>query len=72
MIELILDPYCQNCPEFEPEVDKDIREYRSYDMRDKHEEKLFTECDTKIICKHKLRCYSMRNHIRKELEKRED
>lgn len=68
MIELRLDPYCDNCPEFEPVVDRDIREYTNFDMRCGEEIK-FTECDTTIICAHKLRCYSMRNHIKKELEK---
>jgi hypothetical protein len=71
MIELRADPYCQNCPEFEPVVDRDIREYTNFDIRDRGE-KIFTECDTTIICAHKLRCYSMRNHIKRELETKEE
>lgn len=66
MIELTIDPYCQNCPEFEPDVDKDIRTYRSSDFR------LIgpiTECDTTITCKHALRCKSMVRQLKKEQEK---
>jgi hypothetical protein len=66
MIELTIDPYCQNCPEFEPHVDKDIRTYRSSDFR------LIdpvTECDTTITCKHNLRCASMMRQLKKEQEK---
>lgn len=67
MIELVLDPYCQNCPEFEPVVDKDIREFTGFDIGNR-EEKTFTECNTRILCEHKFRCLSMRNHIKKEIE----
>ena len=66
MIKLTVDPYCENCPEFEPDVDKDIHTYRSSDFR------LIgtvAECDTTITCKHKLRCESMIRQLKKEQEK---
>jgi hypothetical protein len=66
MIELILDSYCQNCPEFEPEVDMDIRTCTTSDFR---LEDPITICDTTITCKHKLRCKSMVRQLKKEQEK---
>jgi hypothetical protein len=66
MIELTIDPYCQNCPEFEPDVDKNVYTLNSMDFR---LEDPITKCDTTITCKHKLRCKSMMRQLKKEQEK---
>lgn len=62
MITLDVDQWCNNCPEFEAEVDKDT--YLSNDFM--VEEKPIYTTDTKITCKHRQRCRSMV----KELENR--
>lgn len=52
-IELKVDPFCENCPEFEPDVDKDIIHY----------ELQGDKCYTTIKCEHQGRCKSMYMHL---------
>ena len=68
MIELIVNSYCNDCPEFEPDVDKNVFTWESFDFRDEP----VTKCDTKITCKHKPRCESMIRQLKKEQVKQNE
>lgn len=50
MINLEVQKYCENCPEFEADVDK--TSYISSSMQSIHE----SFCNTVITCKHRERC----------------
>lgn len=68
MIELNVESYCQNCPEFEPYVTKDD-EVRTYaDPVDFGAVKEIHFCDTRIYCKHRGRCASIYNRAREEMK----
>lgn len=54
MIELIVADYCNNCVEFEPEVNTYSSDSDAYTM---------------ISCVHKRRCCEMIQHLKKELKK---
>lgn len=56
MIELQVKDYCQNCPDFEPTVDKEL----SY-ADNKVVYSLMTVC-----CKNASRCERIYKHIKKE------
>lgn len=69
MIELKLESYCQNCPEFEPHVDKtvdtrtvtDPYDYQfmpttCFGAKDYKEETIYT---THICCQHRRVCASI-------------
>lgn len=58
MIELQVKDYCQNCPDFEPTVDKKL----SY-ADDEVIYSLMTVC-----CKNALRCERMHKYIKKEYQ----
>lgn len=60
MISLNIDVYCENCDEFEPDVNK---------MRISADYKEFH--DTVITCIHSNRCKSIANCIKEESEKKE-
>ena len=55
MIELRVAKYCNNCDEFEPDVDK------TYTFG--------SGAYTTISCVHERRCYEMIQHLKKELKK---
>lgn len=59
MIELKTKGYCQNCPEFEPDVESISVEdlYGGYTV------------DQYVMCKHRCRCESIANFIRKEIQR---
>lgn len=61
MISLYVKNYCHNCPEFEPDVEKDTIYSENYLM-----EKRTTHTQTYIYCKHKDRCESMIKFLKKE------
>ena len=52
MIELKVEDYCQDCKEFEPEVDTYIGMTCGYEF-----------CNHTISCKHKQRCSEIYFHI---------
>lgn len=56
MIELSVEDYCQECPEFDPEVNRSI--IRSWD-----DSKLFLS--TNVFCKYAQRCKAMEKHFSK-------
>lgn len=53
MINLIVDEYCQHCPEFEPNVEKT-------NLYDGFGDSI---CDTEITCIHRERCRSIKEYI---------
>lgn len=57
MITLKVEDYCHNCPEFEPDVDKNTTEYFESDsMSFMRREKRTVMCETTVTCEHRLRC----------------
>jgi len=60
MISLEVEPYCQNCPNFEPDVHKDIA---SLNIGNKD----IIKCtNTIIICNNKFKCNELKQFIEKE------
>lgn len=55
MITLKVEDYCQNCPEFDPDVDKDRYETIDYDMRARSSDRVVF-CSTTVTCQHRHRC----------------
>lgn len=58
MIQLVLSDYCNDCPEFEPDV---VREHICG-----------AECITHIHCIHEYRCLSIYKRIKREFEESKD
>ena len=57
MITLKVEEYCHNCPEFEPDVDKNEVEYFESDPTSfMRQEKRTVMCDTTVTCQHRNRC----------------
>lgn len=54
MINLEVQFYCQNCPDFEPEVEQ---------------EQFYDYINTIIRCKHRIRCKTIYDYITKQKEK---
>ena len=59
MIELKVKGYCQNCQEFEPDVETISAEYLygGYTL------------DQYVMCQHRCRCESIADFIRKEIQR---
>lgn len=58
MIELYVVDYCQDCREFEPEVEK--TDISSWGGPVKH--------DTLILCKHRYRCNDMVDYLESRMK----
>lgn len=58
MIKLVVEPYCQNCKEFEPDFEKQIlySDLKRMEM-----------CNTVIFCHHRDRCNWAIDHYQKEV-----
>ena len=58
MIVLKVEEYCHNCPEFEPDVDKDKVEVESisFSLSDFDGQTRKLMCNTTIACEHRHRC----------------
>lgn len=71
MINVQVPNYCQNCPEFEPVVKKELRDFTRFSVRDNDYvgEKY---CDTTITCVHAERCWAIHKYIQKEEKKKND
>jgi len=54
MITLNIQKYCDNCPEFEPDVFK--RTTHTFDDA-------LTQTDTVISCKHQDRCHEIKKYL---------
>lgn len=68
MIRLSVEDYCQDCPEFEIDVQVDETVYHGVSMStgEKFEEKSIQRT---IRCKHKERCRLIAKHISEKLSK---
>ena len=62
MIKLEIDEYCDNCPQFDAHVEKDV-------LFAGHSKKYF---NTNITCEHKDKCRCLKDMIEKETKKRND
>lgn len=72
MIKLELKPYCENCPDFEPDVDKKeetltCQNYVGF-MADTT---VIHKCDTTIRCKNRNKCRCIMEHLTQENKKGE-
>lgn len=63
MITLKVEAYCQNCIDFEPEVDKDGITYECSDFTSSGTRSR-TFCETLITCKHAQRCACIKDYIK--------
>lgn len=66
MIKLKIEEYCNNCPDFEPEVEKDVAKIaepsESYHTGPK------VRVTTNIYCKRRLCCRCLRDSIKKHVD----
>ena len=62
MIYLNVNDYCQDCPEFEAHVEKDILKYEDFTSDKAH----LVGVNTNISCEHRDRCEEIRKFIEKE------
>lgn len=60
MIELKLEPYCENCAQFEAEVKK--HNYCTSGDRS------ITVNETSILCKNRNLCRNLKNYLKREAE----
>lgn len=67
MIELKVAGFCNNCPEFEPEVDRDI--LYSHNFFGEREEQMVL---TKVTCIHEHRCRSMVDFLETQRKEKSD
>ena len=68
MINLKVDSYCHNCPEFEADVKKES--FVADDLDDIHNyviERTIT--NTSVTCKHRTRCLGMVEYLKGEIER---
>ena len=76
MIQLFIEDYCHNCPDFEPDIDKNKLRFTDDDTDWMIELNIPFDpcpiCETNIRCKHRKRCKSMMRHLEKELKKEND
>ncbi len=59
MIMLNIDNYCNNCNEFDADVEKDIVVLHNDDKNLNQ----VCKCNTTITCKHRFRCQSIRGYL---------
>lgn len=71
MIKLEVETYCQTCPEFEPDVEKDVEERMYYDSF-WFDSKTVSICNTIVRCKHRNRCASIHDDIEKKIRKEQE
>lgn len=63
MIELHISEYCENCSEFEPDVEKIAVNSYGFGPPIKH--------DTLITCKHKYRCNDLVGYLENRMKEKE-
>ena len=61
MIKLIVEPYCDNCPEFEAHVDRESFRIEQFDL-----EETIIENHTIITCEHREKCHGMKDWLAKQ------
>lgn len=60
MIRIDIQPYCDDCLDFTPDVDSPV----SYDA----DRRIVRQSDTIIHCKYRNRCKNMVRYLQKQLE----
>lgn len=58
MITLDIDDYCNNCNEFDADVEKDIVVLNNIQKSNQT-----CKCNTTITCKHRFRCQNIRGYL---------
>lgn len=71
MIKLEVETYCQTCPEFEPDVEKEVEERMYYDAG-WFDGKTVNICNAIVRCKYRNRCASIRNDIEEKIRKEKE
>ena len=66
-ITLKVEDYCQNCPEFEADVDK-TKEIAFTHIS--FNEEVMISTTTTITCVHRDRCAELRKHIERNIKKK--
>lgn len=56
MIKLVVDEYCENCPEFEAHVE-------CIGLKSIGETTARMTCNTTITCEHRAKCQSMKDYL---------
>lgn len=69
MITFSVEPYCETCPEFEPDVTKDDTVITTVDPADFGRVVEKHICDTRIYCKHRGRCNSIYTHAKESIKR---
>ena len=64
MIELSVPGYCDNCPDFEPNIEKKIIRCDDFYGNER-----ITSCVTKITCEHADRCACIMKFLEENKEK---
>lgn len=69
MITLKVEDYCHDCPDFEPDVEKNSETlHRNDPFTGPFYTETITFHTTTIHCKHRYRCESVKEYMRKQLE----
>lgn len=64
MIRIDVQPYCQDCLDFTPELEPAVSYYADFEE--------YSRSDTIIRCAKKKRCEGLVRYLRKQLEKEKD
>lgn len=60
MITIDVQPYCESCLDFTPDVDGPVRYYG--------DQKVICQSDTIVRCKYRKRCENMVRYLQKQME----
>lgn len=63
MIELVVEEYCSECPEFEPDVDRDETAATITDFSEPKGFRIIRSCNTIIRCTHAARCARIQQYL---------
>ena len=69
MITLDIQGYCQECLDFEPDVERGKKEYIGWDLNG-HDKFVIT--DTVVRCKYRNRCKAIKRYLEKEKQNAEN
>ena len=69
MIKLVVDEYCHECPEFEPDVNKDKEELVEFDFMARVEKRTMF-CNTTVTCQHRDRCAAIYKHAAEQVKEK--
>lgn len=64
MIILAVEPYCESCLVFEPDVDRPQKTYCGGD--------LVSKTDTVVRCSYRYRCAGIKRYLEREMKKEEN